>query len=250
MNRLTDPGLWARIDAFEIDPGAKAQSFADRLGEECGWDQDTTETAIEEYKRFVYLTQVSDRPVTPSVAVDLVWHLHLAYSESYWGELCRHVLGRPLHHRPTPGGKAAAETYREQYEHTLALYEAEFGETPPRLFWGTPNQRFNPAAQPRLYSPASHRPVRTGWLGVAVFGLIGLFFHAIGGSGIPREIAWGLSFIAGAMAVLQILGWLFRRGARAVGVSAGTASGVGLTIGISDGGGDGDGDGCGGGCGD
>ena len=87
-------------------------------------------------------------PVTPSVAVDKAWHLHLTYTRSYWDELCGQVLGKPLHHHPTQGGQQQRQLFENYYVQTLESYQQFFG-CPPDDIWPSPTRRFNPAEQIR-----------------------------------------------------------------------------------------------------
>ena len=141
---LSNQQLWASIESFEFDQGKVAYPFAARLSDETGWSRAYALAAIREYRRFVYLALTGDQPVTPSREVDAVWHLHLTYTRSYWERFCGETLGRPLHHEPTPGGNAAATTYRAQYANTKARYLAEFGENAPVALWPPENERFQP----------------------------------------------------------------------------------------------------------
>jgi uncharacterized membrane protein YgcG len=86
--------------------------------------------------------------MTPSVAVDQAWHLHLCYTRSYWIDLCEGIVGRPLHHGPTQGGRLEDARFHEQYERTLHRYEHEFGEPPPADIWPAAERRFAPDASP------------------------------------------------------------------------------------------------------
>ncbi|MGF1501229.1 MAG: glycine-rich domain-containing protein [Paracoccaceae bacterium] len=242
---LSEPALWSRLEAFEIDDRSAGRDFTARLAEETGWSRATAEAAILEYKRFLYLAMVSDRPVTPSIAVDLVWHQHLAYSRSYWERLCPEVLGRALHHEPTAGGPDERARYLSQYEQTLRLYAAEFGAPPPRQFWPSAAQRFAAKAQPRLYAPATHFLIQGGmalWLGALMLALTLAALDAL--------FAWPLFVMLGVSGAVWAIRRLLRRARR--GRSGSLEMGVGLGTGVAiSGDSDGDGDsGCGGGCGD
>jgi len=131
---LSNTKLWQRVQDFAIDHAGDELPFSMRLARESGWSAERTAGAIEEYRRFVYLMGISPSPLTPSTAVDQVWHLHLTYTRSYWGELCEGVLGRPLHHEPITGG-AAIELLDERYAGTRELYETEFESAPPTEYW-------------------------------------------------------------------------------------------------------------------
>src|SRR5947199_354356 len=75
--------------------------------------------AIEEYRRFAFLAVAAGHPVSPSDAVDQVWHLHLLYTRSYWVQFCGEVLGKPLHHEPSTGGGGEAAKFDAWYGQTL-----------------------------------------------------------------------------------------------------------------------------------
>ena len=50
--------------------------------------------AIEEYKKFMYLAATSNQMVSPSEIVDIVWHQHLIFTQSY-KEFCD-ILGKKI----------------------------------------------------------------------------------------------------------------------------------------------------------
>jgi uncharacterized protein (TIGR04222 family) len=78
---------------------------------------------------------VAGHPVSPSEDVDQVWHLHLAYTKSYWQEFCGEILKRPFHHNPTKGGAEESAKFETWYANTLASYRKFFGEEPPKDIW-------------------------------------------------------------------------------------------------------------------
>jgi len=130
-----DHPVWAAILSYEIGPADAAMSFAARLARENRWSDAQSHRVILEYKKFAFLAATGDRPITPSDAVDQVWHLHLTYTRDYWDRFCPQVLGRPLHHGPTEGGAAEQHKFFAYYADTLARYEAVFGMAPPRDLW-------------------------------------------------------------------------------------------------------------------
>lgn len=135
--------LFNRINNFSFDGDSKPQlSFEKRLARENGWSINYTKRVIEEYKRFIFLSQVADFPVTPSDQVDQVWHLHLTYTRSYWDDLCKEILNRPLHHGPTKGGCEESAKYHEFYHQTKQSYKAYFGDDPPVDIWPDASIRF------------------------------------------------------------------------------------------------------------
>ena len=134
--------LWERLEAYDIGYEGAAFPFAARLARENRWTSSFTERVIQEYKRFCYLACAAGHEVTPSDAVDQVWHLHLTYSRDYWDEFCPKVLGMDLHHGPTAGGQVERTRYYDQYAETFRSYEEAFGEPPPADIWPGAGRRF------------------------------------------------------------------------------------------------------------
>ncbi|MFV0296444.1 MAG: TIGR04222 domain-containing membrane protein [Hyphomicrobiaceae bacterium] len=153
-NQPGDPersGLWARIKAFDFDGEAETElTFALRLQRSEAWTADYTQRAMLEYRRVMFLAVTHERPVSPSHAVDAVWHLHLTYTRNYWKGLCGGVLGMEVHHDPTRGGVTEAVRHREMYADTLDAYRAAFGEPPPDDVWPAVDRQFP-------------RPKQSGW---------------------------------------------------------------------------------------
>ena len=127
--------LLDRIRAFAFDEEGTAFPFAARLARENRWSRRYAERAIEEYRRFMFLAVAAGHPVTPSDQVDQVWHLHLLYTRSYWDAFCGAVLGQPIHHGPTRGGRQEGAKFHAWYDRTLASYRRLFGEPPPADIW-------------------------------------------------------------------------------------------------------------------
>lgn len=134
--------LYQKIMQFEIDSDQNALPFAKRLARENAWSDAFAEEVIIEYKRFIYLTVVCDKEVTPSDEIDQVWHLHLTYTRSYWSALCKGILGHELHHLPTKGGKQEQARFKQQYAETLEAYQQEFQTNAPEKIWPPVKARF------------------------------------------------------------------------------------------------------------
>lgn len=142
--------LWQRLDAHDFGTADCTLSFARKLAREHGWSPAHADGAIREYKRFCFLAAVAGHPVSPSDAVDEVWHQHLTYSRDYWQRYCPEVLRTDLHHEPTRGGRDQGRLHYDQYAQTLASYQRWFGP-PPEAFW--------PDALAQTASPARFRRV-------------------------------------------------------------------------------------------
>ena len=142
--------LWLRLEAHDFGTAGCTLTFARRLAREHGWSDAYAIGAIHEYKRFCFLAAVAGHAVTPSDAVDEVWHQHLTYSRDYWRRFCPDVLGMDLHHEPTRGGRDQSRLHYAQYAETLASYQRWFGP-PPADYW--------PDAQTQTASPARYRRI-------------------------------------------------------------------------------------------
>ena len=134
--------LFTKIQEFNLDKPDADFTFSQRLAKENGWNIEYTNRVIEEYRKFVFLAMTSGHVVTPSEQIDRVWHLHLTYTRSYWNEFCPHVLGKPLHHQPSEGGKSECIKYDDLYRQTQNSYTKFFGSEPPEEIWSSPENRF------------------------------------------------------------------------------------------------------------
>jgi hypothetical protein len=153
---MRNPELWERLREFRVDDGNPVLPFTARLARENGWSPNFAQRVFSEYRRFLYLAAVAGHVVTPSDHVDQAWHLHLAYTRSYWDTLCRSILNRPLHHDPTRGGESESSRFESCYERTLRSYEVEFGEAPPADIWPGPRDRFDHDAHARRVNTLDH----------------------------------------------------------------------------------------------
>jgi len=132
--------LWEQISNFQLDVPGAVYSFSKRLAKENRWEYGYALRVIQEYKRFVFLACCAGHGVSPSDAVDQAWHLHLLYTTSYWDQLCKDILCRPLHHIPSHGGKVEQQKYGGWYANTLASYQRFFGIKAPEDIWPSQEQ--------------------------------------------------------------------------------------------------------------
>ena len=135
--------MWAKLEGFQFDEEDAVFDFEARLAKENGWSREFASRVIQEYRRFLLLAMCAGHPVTPSDEVDQAWHLHLVYTRSNWDDLCRDVLGRPLHHGPTKGGRAEGEKFADWYDKTRESYSRIFGSEPPADIWPECAVRFD-----------------------------------------------------------------------------------------------------------
>jgi len=183
---VSQTDLWQRLADYTPGPDAVSLSFPDRLSRENRWEAAHTAKVIHEYKRFCYLAVTAGHEVTPSDAVDQVWHLHLTYSREYWEHFCPEILGAELHHGPTKGGTIERERFYDQYAATLASYEDAFQEPPPPDIWPDANRRFGKDPKSFRVNPEDVMVLDRrfailgafGWvaLGVVIAVLVGVIF--------------------------------------------------------------------------
>lgn len=124
--------LWEKIEAFNLDCPLAEYGFSTRLAAENAWTKNFTQKAIQEYKKFMYLAAMSDTMVSPSEIVDVVWHQHLVFTQSYTA-FCE-ILGKSIHHFPSLHSKEDYSRFKLAKERTARLYNENFGALPPQ-FW-------------------------------------------------------------------------------------------------------------------
>ncbi|SJM90683.1 conserved hypothetical protein [Crenothrix polyspora] len=134
--------LHRRIQTFNFDHVNGQVTFTQHLAREHHWTKDYAGRVIGEYRKFLLLATVVGHKVVPSDQVDQAWHLHLLNSRSYWQDLCPKVLGKDLHHRPSPGGKIEQAVHLQDYNQTLDSYERIFGQKAPDNIWPPAEIRF------------------------------------------------------------------------------------------------------------
>jgi hypothetical protein len=212
-----NPELWKKISEFSLDAPDASFSFTKRLCRENGWNENYAKRVIDEYKKFLYLSCIAGRSLTPSDEVDQAWHLHMIYTESYWTDLCQNTLGRKFGHGPTKGGKAEGEKYSDQYQFTLDLYKEIFGLNAPSDIWPDAKTRFANVVFKRVNMHEnivlSKKKVKEHMMSYALL-LIGVFLLGTltSSKSESSEIDWGTVFmwIGIGLAVIFIIRGIIR----------------------------------------
>ena len=128
--------LWQKIQNFDFDHPLSEYGFTTRLARENSWTLNFTKDAVLEYKKFMYLAATADAMVSPSEIVDVVWHQHLIFSQSY-NEFCN-LIGKRIEHVPSTHNREDYEKFGQAKERTNKLYVNEFGEQPEQ-YWNFSN---------------------------------------------------------------------------------------------------------------
>ena len=124
--------LWTNILEFNFDKPVSEYGFSTRLANKNYWTKDFTDAAILEYKKFMYLAATSDFMVSPSDIIDVVWHQHLIFTQSYQ-EFCT-MIGKQVQHVPSTHNRDEHEKFRQAKERTIKFYTENFGDY-PRAIW-------------------------------------------------------------------------------------------------------------------
>ncbi|HMI01095.1 MAG TPA: hypothetical protein VK541_01360 [Pedobacter sp.] len=124
--------LWNSIVDFDLDHPVSEYGFSTRLEHENGWTVNFAKGAILEYKKFMYLAATSEFMVSPSEIVDVVWHQHLIFSQSY-DAFCT-LLGKKIAHIPSTHNKNESSKFKLAKDRTQRLYAENFGSQPAE-FW-------------------------------------------------------------------------------------------------------------------
>ncbi|WP_343695710.1 hypothetical protein [Flavobacterium sp.] len=127
-----DTQLWNQIEKFDLDNPNDEYGFSTRLASENSWTIYFTKKAILEYKKFMYLAATSNEMVSPSEIVDIVWHQHLIFTNSY-SDLCN-ILSKRIEHIPSTHNKAEKDKFHKAKEVTKNLYELNFGKQPEEIW--------------------------------------------------------------------------------------------------------------------
>lgn len=131
---MTREAGFERIRDWPLGGAEHADAFRRRLMQENSWSREFTEDAMREYLRFAWLASSSSELLSPSDAVDQVWHLHVLHSADY-RRFQREALGRPLDHTPSRGGDEERRRHVAAYARTLDLYREAFPGVAPIDVW-------------------------------------------------------------------------------------------------------------------
>jgi hypothetical protein len=128
---MKDAALWTRLLAHDFALSGAGATLSAKVVHETTLNASKAATAVDEYRRFLYLAATSATPVAPSQVVNAVWQCHVTDTRAYVDALCNQVIGCMIHN----DAPAAAPINDPAYARTLALYAKEFGIAPPPKVW-------------------------------------------------------------------------------------------------------------------
>ena len=194
---LSRPELWDLIRHAELPKPRSlgtCSSFSEGLKEKSCLTPESASRLEAEYRRYLYLLAICDRPLSPSSRVKDAWDLHEEATGDAWWHFCAMILDRQSYHRIGPSSEEA----KDAFARTLDLYRHEFDEEPPTDIW--PGKREKMRA---LFGKLI--------IGLAVASLLAvIFFSPMGREGDPRLIDL-LGFLVMCLAPISLGalgGWL------------------------------------------
>lgn len=120
----TNPPSLAQVDAF-----ATPELLIPRVSKEHNYSLCDATHLVREAKRMLYLSIVSDEPISPSIDIDDAWHEMLMFTR--WYRDFADFIGGFIHHDPTPGPPDGGKMYAKTKEN----YSKYLGETPDPRYW-------------------------------------------------------------------------------------------------------------------
>lgn len=134
---LTDPQLWSRIRVAPLPVSRTKHEFPEALAFQLDLPTFEARELVEEYRRFLYLSEITAAPRVAPEAVRKAWAMHAHNPEysAFFASASFDPLG--LDDGTRKFGANAA------YRRTLEAYQSEFGTTPPAAVWP-------PAISPRI----------------------------------------------------------------------------------------------------
>ena len=118
------------------------ENFEYLLTHEMLLDYESISKLIIDYRRFLFLRCYRPKTIfTPSEEVDVVWHLHLNFTQIYIITM-RKLLGYEYLHNPTKGGKKELDKHTSLYDNTLDVYKKLYGNA-SNMNWPGGMERFS-----------------------------------------------------------------------------------------------------------
>jgi hypothetical protein len=135
FEHIVPTNMWDKITEMFGGTDASTKAFADKISRKHQCSLSYAIKAVNEYKKFLYLAVISDFHVTPSQAIDKVWHEHILFTQAY-SIFCKEIIEYELNHHPELlPVEEQTERYHAQYLSTIELYIKEFGKLPPANVW-------------------------------------------------------------------------------------------------------------------
>lgn len=133
---------WHVLKSYPLG-GTEHELFLDQLEEDLGWDSLTCLRTILEYKKFLYLNCITTKTVVPSDKVSEIWQQHFSFEADYQEAVCTRILNQEIDNTPSMQRQLSIQYLKNEYWHTLYLYEKTFEVAPPTDIWPIPDKNKN-----------------------------------------------------------------------------------------------------------
>ena len=131
---MKDPALWAALSDHPFPIKGARDGLSARVLKIGRLGPRRTRTAMDAYRRFLYLSAIAGSEVTPPPLLGEIWRIHALDHANYTEGLVRGVLCRPMPDAFAPPLPLSHPAHRR----TRALYREEFGQSRPSTLWPGP----------------------------------------------------------------------------------------------------------------
>jgi hypothetical protein len=116
------------------------KNFSKNFAAEHLLSEAVAENYIDEYRKYLYVSNITGQSQTPSEEVDSVWHYHIEHIEEYL-KTSKILFGRYFLHMPADGSKSDHVKHVDMYKGTINTLENVFGQVDAET-WKTTKVRF------------------------------------------------------------------------------------------------------------
>jgi hypothetical protein len=131
---MKEPALWAALKDHPFPVRGASDDLSARVLKIGRLGRRRTLTALDAYRRFLYLSAIAGSEVTPPPLLGEIWRIHALDHANYTEGLVRGVIRRPMPDAFSPPLPLSHPAHRR----TRALYREEFGQSPPAMLWPGP----------------------------------------------------------------------------------------------------------------
>ena len=98
--------------------------------------------AVDQYYKFLKLSNNDKLPLVPTYQIDLMWHTHILHSSQNYTADCQRIRGKPFHHDDSLNDRTAGALLERAFAATAALWKQTYhGEdyvVPGGMYRGEP----------------------------------------------------------------------------------------------------------------
>jgi hypothetical protein len=125
--------------------GTVDDAFVDYFSKERAYSRERVLEMLEELGKYLFISSVSDRPVSPPLVLDDLWHELILWDTRKYLEFSRELTGRDIHHRRTESPYPRTDLISVVIAYGMTLSTGYWAE--PLVDTGTPS------GNPKIYTP-------------------------------------------------------------------------------------------------